>query len=482
MELDKLEPKLLWKHFRAICAIPHCSKHEEQVAAYIMEETRRMGLEARQDGTGNIVVSKPGSAGKEQAAGVILQGHIDMVCEKNEGTDHDFSRDPLRLVLNGDILKADGTTLGADNGIGVAAALAVLESSNVVHGPLECLFTVDEETGLTGAFNLGADLLQGRQLLNLDTEEEGAIYIGCAGGLDSVATRRIKRQATGSGKRSYRLKVAGLKGGHSGLEIHLGRGNAIRILARLLWHLGPEYDLEIAAMSGGSKRNAIPREAFATIYMDQAQLGTFKSVLAEWQSAIRSELGSADPDLVLLLDDPGTAPSDVIAPADARQLLAFLYCCPHGVIAMSPDIPDLVQTSTNLAILGTDGGSVRVQMSHRSSVESSKQDVGDMVAAYCTSFGFDLEQGSGYPAWQPNVSSPLLAQARMVHKDLFKVDPEVKAVHAGLECGIIGEKFPGMDMISIGPTITGAHSPDEQVSVKSVENFWRYLLGLLERL
>ena len=481
--LKNLEPKLLWKHFLALTAIPHGSKNEAAAAAYVAAQGQAMGLPTRQDAAGNVVITKPATdPAKKKTRATVLQGHLDMVCEKNEGTAHDFAADPLDVYRDGDFVKARGTTLGADNGIGVAAALAVLESTGLKHGPLECLFTIDEETGLTGAFQLDPSMLQGATLLNLDSEEEGALYIGCAGGMDSVATCGVRMVRPLAGTASCRVKVAGLKGGHSGLEISAGRGNALKILARVLWQMGDTFSLDIASFKGGSKRNAIPREAFAVVAVDPAKIGEIREFLAKEQEAIRSELGKADPDLVLSLEEQGGAPDRVMDPDDAGRVVEFLYACPHGVIAMSPDIPDLVQTSTNCAIIETEDERVRVSMSHRSSVESAKHDVGRMVNAYCTLAGFEVEQGSGYPGWKPNLDSPVLAKAVSVHERIFQYKPEVKAIHAGLECGIIGEKFPGMDMISFGPDIKGAHSPDERVSVKSVGNFWQFLVALLQEL
>ncbi len=477
--LETLEPKALWKQFIALSNIPRGSKNEKAAVAYVVSEAKRLGLPYTQDAVGNVVVTKPATKGREGGKTTVLQGHLDMVCEKNEQTRHDFTKDPIRLKIVDGWVKADGTTLGADNGIGVATALAVMEAKDLSHGPLEFLFTIDEETGLTGAFNLQPGCLKGTQLLNLDTEEEGAVYIGCAGGMDSMARRRVSLQAPGAGKKSHRLKVAGLKGGHSGLDINTGRGNALKILARALRAFTPAFGLEVASLDGGSKRNAIPREAFATVYVDPARVEALKAELAGLQKALRAELGKADPDVELFLE-PVEHQGKVIAPTHASAIVSFLYACLHGTLAMTPDIPDLVQTSTNLAIIETKGDLVEVQMSHRSSVDSAKKDVGAMIAAYCDLAGFAVEQGAGYPGWAPNVSSPLLGVAKRVHKELFGKEPLVKAVHAGLECGIIGEKFPGMDTLSIGPTITGAHSPDEKVEIHSVETFWKFVVTLLQ--
>lgn len=478
--LQNLTPHLVWKHFLALSRIPRGSKNERAAADFVVALARSLDLPVKQDAVGNVVVTKRGTRGLEDAPVMVLQGHLDMVCEKNEGHPHDFLKDPIDVTLDGDWVHANGTTLGADNGIGVAAALAVLESKDLAHPPLECLFTIDEETGLTGAFNLGSDALTGKRMLNLDTEEEGSVYIGCAGGLDSVATRRVARVAPHAGRGAYRIKIAGLKGGHSGLDIAEGRGNAIKVLARALRLLIPRFGLEVASFEGGSKRNAIPREAFAVVSAEPAQVGAVHEALAQLQADVRSELGPADPEVTVTLE-AASPPATVIANDDTLRVAAFLHACPHGMLAMTPDIPGLVQTSTNLGVIVTKDDLVEVSLNHRSAIDSAKKDVGFMVMALCELAGFAVEQSVGYPGWKPNVASPLLAAAKQIHTELFGRPPAIKAVHAGLECGIIGEKYPGMDMISIGPTITGAHSPDERMHVPSVATFWTYVTTLLAK-
>ena len=477
-----LQPEGLWKHFAALTRIPRCSKNEAAAAAYVLAEAKRLGLKVKQDGAGNVIVWKPASHKSKKGPAVVIQGHLDMVCEKNEGTKLDFCKDPIPVVRDGDLIKTLGTTLGADNGIGVAAGLALMEATDVKHGPLEFLFTIDEETGLTGAFKLEQGLLKGTRLLNLDSEEEGALYIGCAGGLDTVATKRVRQVRAKAGAKLFRLKACGLKGGHSGLDISQGRGNALKLIARVLLRLTREFDLELASLDGGSKRNAIPREAFALVSVNPAQVEAIGQVLAQMQADVRSELGSADPEFTLLFEPQDALPERVVEPGEALALLRFLYACPHGMLAMTPDMPGLVQTSTNLAIVETTNEIVKVSLSHRSSVESAKKDVGAMVAAYCEMNGFLVEQSSGYPGWKPNLGSALLQTAIRVHEEEFSSRPEIKAIHAGLECGIIGERYPGMDMISFGPNIMGAHSPDERVSISSTGNFWKFLVALIESL
>jgi dipeptidase D len=478
--LSGLEPKLLWDHFAALAAIPRGSKNEAAATAHVVAVAARLGLPAEVDAVGNVVVRKPGTKGLEDRPAVVLQGHLDMVCEKNSGTAHDFTKDPIRLVVAGDEVKADGTTLGADNGIGCAAALALLESKDVAHPPLECLFTIDEETGLTGANALAPTFLRGTRMLNLDTEEEGAIYVGCAGGLDTMASTPVARVAPPAGAAPYRIAVTGLRGGHSGCDIHEGRVNALKVLARAVT-AAETLGFAVATLDGGSKRNAIAREGFASGWADPAREAELRAVLARLEADVRSEAGRFDNPVNVGVEKAVGVPGPV-APADAARILGFLHAAPHGVLGWSPDIPGLVQTSTNLAIVETKGDEVSFATSQRSSVDSAKKDAGRQMASAMALAGLAVAQGDGYPGWKPNVSSPILGVAKAVHAELFGREPEVKAIHAGLECGIIGEKFPSMDTISFGPTIRNAHSPDECVNVPSVANFWSYLTALLPRM
>ena len=478
--LSGLEPKLLWDHFAALAAIPRGSKNEAAATTHVVAVAARLGLPAKVDSVGNVVITKPGTKGLENRPAVVLQGHLDMVCEKNSGTVHDFTKDPIRLVMAGDEVKADGTTLGADNGIGCAAALALLESNDVAHPPLECLFTIDEETGMTGANALTPAFLKGSRMLNLDTEEEGAIYVGCAGGLDTLASTTVARVAPAAGAAAFRIAVTGLRGGHSGCDIHEGRVNALKVLARAVSE-AEAFGFAPAALDGGSKRNAIAREAFASGWLDPAREGELRAALAKLEADVRSETGRFDNPVHVGVERADAAPNP-FAPADAKRLVGFLHAAPHGVLGWSPDIPGLVQTSSNLAIVETKGDEVSFATSQRSSVDSAKKDAGRQMATAMTLAGLDVNQGDGYPGWKPNVSSPILGVAKQVHSELFGKEPEVKAIHAGLECGIIGEKFPSMDTISFGPTIRNAHSPDECVSIPSVANFWTYLTALLPRM
>ena len=478
--LDHLEPQSVWKHFAALAAIPRASEKEAAARNYVLALANRLGLKSVQDAAGNVVVRKPARPGREAAVPAALQGHLDMVCEKNEGTLHNFDTDPIRLVVDGDWLKADGTTLGADNGVGVAAALAVMESDTVAHGPLEFVFTIDEESGLTGASRFPAGLLQSKYLLNLDNEEENTLCIGCAGGVNSTARRKIARRPAPSGD-AWRIRISGLAGGHSGVDIHRGRGNALRILGRALLVLMDGLPVAVAEINGGSKQNAIPREAFAVVGLDSAHGPQLRSLLAAYEGEARSDLGAFDPGLRITVD-AAARPEQVIADADAALIAGILIGQHHGVLAMSPDILGLVQTSTNLAIVATRQDDVEIVTSQRSSIAASKRAAARMVATVFRFAGFEVEQSVDYPGWKPDPTSDIVRTAQAVHQDVLGKKPELIAMHAGLECGVIGEKYPGMQMISFGPQIVDVHSPSEKIKISSVGPFFSLLTGLLERL
>ena len=479
-EVDNLEPKLLWKHFAALSAIPRASGKEAAARDYVLAQAARLGLAAMQDGAGNVVIRKPARAGREGAIMATLQGHLDMVCEKNEGTAHNFDTDPIRLVRDGDWLKADGTTLGADNGVGAAAALAVMESPDIGHGPLEFVFTIDEESGLTGASEFPQGLLRSQYFLNLDGEEEGTLCIGCAGGLNTVARRKIARGPVAAGE-GWRVRVSGLQGGHSGIDINKGRGNAVRILGRVLQALMDRLPLGVAGMQGGSKRNAIPREASATVVLEGARQVEMRALLATLEAEIRAELGAFDTGLRITVES-AARPSQVLAASDAVVVAGLLASLHHGVFAMSPDIPGLVQTSTNLAIVATNEDEVAIETNQRSAILSSKLAAGRMVSTVLRLAGFEVEHSGGYPGWKPEPGSDIVRLAKAVHQEILGKVPELVAMHAGLECGVIGEKHPGMQMISFGPHIVDVHSPSERLKISSVAPFWAFLKGLLERL
>jgi len=477
--VSSLEPKALWKHFDEILTIPRPSKNEEQMRRYVLSVAEEHGLPTRVDAAGNVVVAKPATPGHESAPVTILQSHLDMVCEKNSDVEHDFSKDPLRPVQDGDYLTAAGTTLGSDNGIGVASMLAVLESKDIAHGPLELLFTIDEEIGLTGAGNLGADLLSGRRLLNLDTEEEGALYVGCAGGADTELFLPITRDG-GAGE-ALSLKLSGLKGGHSGVDIHLQRGNAIKLLARALYTASLEVPFLLGELRGGTAHNAIPREAFATVLVGSNQREPFERAVRGEIAAIQEEFYAADPGLKLEIS-AGDTGVRAWAEGSTARVLGLLEALPHGVRTMSYDIPDLVETSTNLATVSEKEGRLSVLMSSRSSVASALEALRRAIRATAELAGAVVEEHGGYPGWKPNMDSELLRVMKEVHQRVVGSEPEIKAVHAGLETGIIGEKYPGMDMISFGPQIEFPHSPDERVHIASVNRFWKLLVATLEEL
>lgn len=479
--VSELEPTSLWNRFDEILAIPRPSKKEEGMRRYVLDLAARKGLRHREDATGNLVVEKPASPGHEGAPIVVLQGHLDMVTEKNAGVTHDFERDPIVPRREDGWVKATGTTLGADNGIGVAAILGVMMADDLVHGPLELLFTVDEETGLTGVVALDPEAiaLRGKLLLNLDSEEEGAVTIGCAGG---AVSKLLLPRDTGSvpeGSAVLELKLSGLKGGHSGLDIGQQRGNAVQLLARALHAAGPGFRL--ASFQGGNKHNALAREAVARVIVPAGQQGAFVEAVEREIAGIRDEYRVMEPDLRFEASEGGDSGS-VWSGELGRKVLLLLNALPHGVLAMSHDIAGLVESSVNLAAVSEEGGDVVVLLSVRSSVGSALEAHRRRLRAFADLVGARVEENAGYPAWKPNVESPLLKRFQEVHKRVQGTEPELRAVHAGLECGVIGEKFPGMDMISFGPVIEGAHSPDERVKIDSVARFYPLLTETLAAL
>lgn len=478
-----LEPRTLWEHFASLTRVPRPSKHEEAAVAWVLTRAREHGLEAVRDDAGNVVVRVPASEGREKAPVVILQSHLDMVCEKNRDVEHDFMKDPIRTRVVGEWVQATGTTLGADNGIGVAACLAAATDPSAVHGPLDLLFTIDEETGLTGAQRLDPAVVRGRTLLNLDSEEDGVIFVGCAGGTDTRIEVRPARVAPSAGAVGIRLEIAGLRGGHSGLNIHEGRGNALKLVARILFAAAEAgVPFEIAEVHGGSKHNAIPREAEAVLTIPPDAKARFQGVVTCSEEAFRSELRGVDDGLTVKLLDAGSPVGAVLAEADRDRLLQLLLALPHGLLALSRDLPGLTETSSNLAVVDTTAESIRIVTSSRSSVASALRGVLESVRAAGRLSGADVETMDGYPGWQPNMASPVLAVVREVYRRHWSRDPHVTAIHAGLECGLLGQKVPGLDMVSFGPQIEGAHSPDERVHVASVGRFWNALKEVLDRL
>jgi len=477
-----LSPRSVWGHFASLAAIPRPSGHEERAVAFVAAVGESIGVKPIRDARGNVVLRVPASAGREKAPPLILQTHLDMVCEKNRDVTHDFDRDPIRTRITGDWVSATGTTLGADNGIGVAAALAAATDPAVKHGPLELLFTLDEETGLTGAKELDPKILSARMLLNLDSEEDGVIFVGCAGGEDTLIDLKPTYRASTFPGGARKLEITGLRGGHSGLNIVENRGNALKLVARVLSAMAAEgVPFDLAAIAGGSKHNAIPREAEATVVCDKAATPKMEAVTAKALAGFRVELAKIDDDLKLAWT-PCPDPPRVLSTDDRDRFLALLMALPHGVLGMSPDIPGLVETSSNLAVVKDNDGPIRIVTSSRSSVAPSLAYVLAQVRAAAALAGASVTLKDGYPGWKPNMESKALAVVREVYRSHWKKEPHVTAIHAGLECGLLGEKVPGLDMVSFGPQIEGAHSPDERVNVPSVSRFWEALTAVLDRL
>ena len=474
-----LEPELVWKYFAEISEIPRCSKKEERISQYVVDKAKELGLEANRDRFMNVVVRKPASPGHEGASMLCLQGHLDMVCEKNKGVDHDFDQDPIELVREGNVLMANGTTLGADNGIAVATNLAIMEDKSLEHGPLEFLFTIDEETGLTGAGNLGKGFIESKTLMNLDSEDEGVLYVGCAGGADTNGTWKVGFMRAPGGSVPMRLQVKGLQGGHSGLEIDKGRGNSLKIINRVLLALH-DVGARLSSIEGGNKRNAIPREAEAIVFVPKDKARKAGAVAKKFNETVKAELATVEPGLSISLERVKATENKVIKKDEQKRILQTIAGLPDGVTKMSADIPGLVETSTNVAVLTTGKSTISLETSQRSSVASEIDEIVQSVAAIFELGGAKVELDAGYPGWKPDLNSQILATAKSTYKELFGVAPEVKAVHAGLECGIIGEKYPGMDMVSFGPTLEAVHSPDEKIYVDSVEKYWDFLLGILK--
>ena len=484
--LSQLKPAAVWRYFSEIMAIPRPSKHEEKISAYLQKFGKEHNFETLSDELGNVLIRKPASKGYEQSQGVCLQAHMDMVCEKNGDKVFDFLKDGIQPVLDGEWLTADGTTLGADDGIGVAAILAILDDDTIEHGPLEALFTVDEETGLTGAGGLSTEWLKSDILLNFDDEDEGEFCIGCAGGIDTTVAIDYSTRYCPVGELGYRVKVSGLKGGHSGDDINKGLGNANKMLTRILWNATERCKIGLARIDGGNLRNAIAREAWADIAVAKEYDEEFKNLVADFSKKLSFEFRSTEPDLKVELT-PIDMPQLLIDRDTQYNLLNSLFACAHGVLAMSREIPNFVETSTNLASIKMDDGGnsnpqIHIATSQRSSVESAKFAAAQKIEATFRMIGAHVSHGDGYPGWTPNPSSRVLKVGVETYKAMFGHDPVVRAIHAGLECGLIGEKYPKMDMISYGPTLRGVHSPDERIEIKTVQMFWDLTLQLLKNL
>ncbi|HKI89729.1 MAG TPA: aminoacyl-histidine dipeptidase [Draconibacterium sp.] len=480
--LSELKPQPLFDYFEQICQVPRPSKKEEKIQQFLLDFAKANNLESKTDAVGNVLISKPAVPGREGAPKVILQTHMDMVCEKNSDKIFDFDNDAIEPRVVDGWVKANGTTLGADCGIGIAAQLAVLTSAEIKHGPLECLITVDEETGLTGAFALKPGFLTGSILLNLDSEDEGEIFIGCAGGLDSVATFTYEKEAVPENSSALKISVAGLLGGHSGDDIHKNRGNAIKILNRFLWKAAQKYHFDIAKFNGGNLRNAIAREAFAVITIPTNEKENFINDFEKYAIDVRFEFEHNEPGLKLAAENTGQ-PEYVIDKDTQQQLLHALNGCPHGVLEMSTRMEGMVETSTNLASVKlVDDNKIQIATSQRSELETRKYMAADMVESIFKLAGAEVSHSDGYPGWTPNPDSEVLKITVDSYKNLFGVQPNVRSIHAGLECGLFLEKYPKLDMVSFGPTIKGAHSPDERLDIPTTEKFWKHLVDVLEQI
>lgn len=475
MEVKDLKPALIWQCFDEITKVPRPSRHEEQIRAFLLDFAGKHGIDVKTDAVGNVVMSKPATPGCEGAPTVILQAHMDMVAEKNNDVQHDFLKDPINTYIDGDWVKARGTTLGADNGIGMAAMMAAMVDDTLVHGPLECLFTVNEEIGLEGAINLGEGMITGKILLNLDSEDDGEIFVGCAGGIDTTAIFHYRRSVTPEHFHFMKVSLSGLLGGHSGGDIHQGRANANKLVARFLWRLSQKHEVAVCEFDGGNLRNAIPREAHAVFGIHGEARQAVVDALDSYAKEIAAEFEGIEPSVKFTIENVDR-PEYCMDSDTSLRLVRALYSAPHGVYSMSRDLPGLVETSTNLAAVKMEeGDTIKVTTSQRSSVESRKFDISDQVEAHFQLAGAEVSHSDGYPGWAPNMKSPIMKIAAEAYEELFAVKPAIKAIHAGLECGLFLETHPGLDMVSFGPTMTGVHSPDEQLNIPTVEKFWRHL-------
>jgi len=481
MRLSELEPLEMWGYFEEITKIPRPSKHEELMIRYLLDFAAKHKLEAESDKAGNVVIRKPASKGLEKMKSVILQGHSDMVCEKNSDKIHDFEKDPIDAYIDGEWIKARGTTLGADDGIGVAAALAVLASKTIAHGPIEALFTSDEETGMTGAFGLKEGFVKSKILINLDSEDDGELFIGCAGGIDTQATFKFSKRKISRHSKAFIVAVTGLKGGHSGDEIDKGLGNSNKILTRLLLNIN-DLKFRLNDFNGGNLRNAIPREAFAKFTIPSENVEKMNTKIAELSQLIKTELAVKEPELKIEIH-AADLPEFIIDRRTQNRLLQALNACPHGVLQMSPDMPGLVETSTNLAsVKFTEKNKIVVATSQRSAIESAKWSMAYTVQSVFELAGAKVKRGEGYPGWKPNVNSEILNITNQAHIRVLEFEPKIRAIHAGLECGLFLEKYPYLDMISFGPTIKGAHSPDERLNIPATQRFWTLLVEVLKNI
>ena len=475
----QLAPQNVWKHFYSLTQIPRPSGHMEKITKFLIDFGKGLGLESFADGVGNVIIRKPATPGMENRKGIILQAHMDMVPQKNNDTIHDFTTDPIETYVDGDWVKAKGTTLGADNGLGVAAIMAVLEDNNLKHGPLEALITKDEETGMYGAFGLKPGTMQGEILLNLDSEDEGELYIGCAGGLDITATLEYKEETPMADFVARKITLKGLRGGHSGLEINEGRGNANKLLARIVHDLLIEFDSQLASFEGGNMRNAIPREAHAVLVFNLEDMDGLEDYMKEYEAQLNDEYAPIESGITLSIEEV-TLPTAVVPSEIQDNMINVLMACQNGVMRMIPTIPDTVETSSNLAIVSIGGGKAEIKILARSSRDSMKDYLNTALESCFSMAGMEVTRSGGYSGWEPNVDSPILKAMKESYQAQFGKEPAVKVIHAGLECGIIGAVVPGLDMISFCPTLRSPHSPDERCFIPSVGKFYDFVVATLE--
>ncbi|HEX2395888.1 MAG TPA: aminoacyl-histidine dipeptidase [Bacteroidales bacterium] len=479
-QLSTLNPSRLWGYFENITKVPRPSGKEEKIIKFITDFAEKHNLEYSKDNTGNILIRKPASKGYENRKSVCLQSHLDMVCEKNSSSNHDFDKDPIKTLIEGDWVKAEDTTLGADNGVGVATQLAILTDDSIHHGPIECLFTIDEERGLNGAKALVSGFFNSKILINLDSEDEGELFIGCAGGMNTLATIKYNVRRTPENSVAYRIEISGLQGGHSGTDIHKNRGNSVKILNQFLWESRNRFGARLTIFEGGNLRNAIPREAYAIIVIPQTYEDVFKGYFHDYTKVLKREYLIDEPNIKFTMS-PAPLPEKVMKKKVMEKLLNALYACPHGVISWSRAMENLVETSTNLASVKFEGiNRIVISTSQRSSVNSAKVQIANTVRSTFKLAGALVEQTEGYPGWNPNPDSAILKITKEAYRKIFNVEPEIKAIHAGLECGLFLEKYPYLDMISFGPTIVDPHSPSEKISIRTTEKFWLLLVEVLK--
>ncbi|MBC8768039.1 aminoacyl-histidine dipeptidase [Arenibacter sp. BSSL-BM3] len=480
-EIRNLEPNNIWNRFADLNAVPRPSKHEERVIEFMMDFGKALGLTTTKDAVGNVIIKKPATSGMEDRKTVILQSHLDMVHQKNADTEFDFSTQGIEMYVDGDWVRAKGTTLGADNGLGVATIMALLESNEISHPPLEALFTIDEETGMTGAKGLKGGLLKGDVLLNLDTEDDDEIDIGCAGGIDITATGKYGEETLPEGSIGYKITVKGLSGGHSGMDIHKGLGNANKIMNALLM-LGQQHvNLRVSEINGGGLRNAIPRESTALVVVNASESNKFNAMFQDWVQGLKKDFATIEPNLSIVATPSETSES-LMEAQDQQALLKAIKNAHNGVYAMSEAMEDLVETSNNIARVVVKNGTVKIACLTRSSVEAGKMELANSLKGNFETAGYQVTLSGDYPGWDPNPDSDILKLLQSKYVELFKEQPNVVACHAGLECGILGQNYPDVDMISFGPTIKGAHSPDERASISSLQKFWKFTLKILEEI